>query len=358
MQFASIASGSDYMARARQGMPEYGRPASADWAYARLVADTVARGGRGVVVMTNGALANGSDARIRRYFLDHGLVEAVIALPAHILGKSDVSLVVLGHDAGPVRMVDASDLGHEGRRQSTLDEKAIACVIDRLSRDGDHSKLVDSCVLGDARYVLDPRRFLGEILDDAVPFSSIVVSIGRGAALSAADLDTLSAEPDTHVRYLMASNIMGGLVAEDLPCLKVDDLKLDRYRLVDGDLVISKLGLPFKVAVAEVPAGETVLAVGNVFVVRLDPAKADPYFVAAYLSGHVGQNLLSRVSSGTNVPMLPISALRTLPVPDRPMDEQRGLGKRYRKAVEDARDLRATAERALEDALSLFDGKE
>jgi hypothetical protein len=40
------------------------------------------------------------------------------------------------------------------------------------------------------------------------------------------------------------------------------------------------------------------------------------------------------------------------------MDEQRGLGERYRKAVEDARDLRATAERALEDALSLFDGKE
>ena len=84
--------------------------------------------GKAVAVMPCGSLFKETDAEIRRYFVERGLVEAVVTLPDKLFSLAGITtaIIILSHGNDSVRFVDASDIFLKGRRNNTLRETDIS----------------------------------------------------------------------------------------------------------------------------------------------------------------------------------------------------------------------------------------
>ena len=114
--------------------------------------------------------------------------------------------------------------------------------------------------------------------------------------MRANELDELTIEGESRISYLRLSDIEDGSIGSDLPRLRQLDSSTERQWLKTGDLIISKNGAPFKVAVvADIAENQIILANGNLYIIRLDTDRVDPYFVAAYLANEDGKAALERM---------------------------------------------------------------
>lgn len=352
---------SEYLDKVLNYMAEYGRPVSADWARNRLLVDSVKQDGIAIGIMTNGSASNEADARVRKHFIENGWIPAAISLPAGLFAPSTniaTTLLVLGHGGSKgVMLVDATDLGTKERRGTLLSEADVREIIARLSGDSDKSILVSVSELADRDYTLSANRFLQKEIDlvNPVAMEGLVFSVTRGASIRARGLDELACIEDTGIHYLNLANISDGLIDDELPSLKELDPKLEKYCLETGDLVLSKNGAPYKVAVAEVPEGRKILASGNLYVIKLDTEKVDPYYVAAFLNSSIGKELLARESKGSFIPNLSLSALRAMKIPVESEEKQSHVAMAYRAKLDEITVLKLKLSRARQKLMGLFE---
>lgn len=345
-----LAGEGKYYEIARAGKEGFGRPASADWLFALAAYDSLAEGGRALAVMTSGAMFNGGDKQARRYFVDNGMIQAVITLPGGLFQGIGIqtTALVLGKNDGPIRMVDATDLSVPGRRWDSMGEDEIVEILRLLEEDSDDSRSIGYDELEQREFSLAPARYLGRAVELVNPtaISKIALSIERGAGYRASELDEMATQEDTDCSYLRLSNISDGIIGDDLAHLSDLDPKTEKQWLRTGDLVISKNGAPFKVAVADIPEGKKVLVNGNLYIIRLDPEKADPYYVAAFLASDDGKEVMSREVVGTSIPNLPQANLKRMQIALPPLDEQRRIGELYRARLDEIEMLRIKLEKA------------
>jgi len=334
---------------------------SADWFFAARAAAVAAPGGRAIALLPEGALFGRSGAACRRYLLGAGRIECVVALPHRLFPTTDIrsALVVFGHGDESVRFVDATELFVPGRRQNAISPDQIE-EIARLVFSGEDlsprakSVGVREILAGDCD--LRPARVLSpvETPADSVPFRVALFSLRRGGALESAELDALASREETQFLYLAPGDIQDGVLSDRLPFLK----EIPRHAVgscaQDGDLLLSRLGPPFKVAVAEVPVGKVLLPGGNLFVARPDPSKADPWYLKAFFDSPAGAGLLARCSPGKSVTSLPRRSLEDLPVPLPSIDEQRVVAARAKRAHAETKAARAQLATALDRLRGAF----
>lgn len=336
-----------------------GRPQSADWLFAGKLCSSLKPGGRAVAIMSNGATFNHADMRARRAFVKEGRIEAVVALPGNILYSTGIpsTLVVFGEDHESIRMVDASDLSIAGRRWDAIGPDEAAEIIGRLREDGPMSRLVSVDEIAQRDYVLAPHRYLMREIAIENPHSlgSLSIAVERGAGLRAADLDKIETREDTGISYLPVSEVGVGRVGTDLPHIEELDPRHTKACLKTGDLVLTKIGSAFRAAVVEIPDGQTVVATGNLYVVRLDTKRVDPYFVAAFLASDDGRELILRRMTGTTTPTLSLKDLREVEIPLPPMEVQRAVAERYQAALDELEIMQLKVERARAAIVGAYD---
>lgn len=360
MRTKHLEGRSEYLGKVLRGMSEYGRPISADWVFNRLLVDSITEDGLAVGIMTNGSAFNGADTRVRKYFIENGWIRAAVSLPAGVFApwtNIATTLVVLSHGhAGEIRLVDATDLGAKERRGVTLTEEDVQVIVERLGVDSEKSALVSIEELAGREYTLSANRFLQkEIkLTNPVAFGDLIVNVTRGASLRAKELDELTCNEDTGIHYLNLGNITDGSIDEGLPCLKELDPKLEGCCLKTGDLLLSKNGAPYKIAVAEVPEGRKILANGNLYIIKLNAEKVDPYYVAAFLNSPDGRETLARASRGSVIPNLPLSELRAIRLPLETAETQARVAAAYRAKLDEIGVLKLRLARAREGLVDLF----
>lgn len=361
MKTKSLKGKSKYLDRVLKGMSEYGRPASADWVFNRLLVDSIRKDGIAIGIMTNGSAFNGADTRVRKYFLENGWVRAAVSLPAGVFSpwtNIGTTLMVLGHnDTGNIRLVDATDLGTKERRGVTLSESDIQLILSRLNKSSDTSALVSIAELAQREYTLSASRVLQKEIKlvNPIAMGDLIVEVTRGAGLRAKDLDELTCAEDTGIRYLNLSNITDGSIDDDLPHLKELDPKYSKYCLETGDLLLSKNGAPYKIAVAEVPEGQKILANGNLYIIKLDTERIDPYYLTAFFNSPNGKELLARASKGSVIPNLPLSELRAMKVPLEDAEIQRRIAAAYQAKLDEIGILKLRLSRARQELVDLFD---
>ena len=339
MRIAAMKGNGEYYEAMKTGSQGFGRPASADWMFNKVAFDSLKNDGTAVAVMTNGAAFNGGDRQARKYFVDNGMIKAVIALPSNLFASTAIptTLIILGKNDGEIRMVDATDLAVPGRRRNTLGTEEINEVLDRLVRDGASSTLVSKEDIASKDYNLYPTRYLGRDLnlENPTKLGDLAVSIERGARIPAQELDELTIDSDSRITYLRLSDISDGRISDDRPRLRQIDCVTERYWLKTGDLIVSKNGAPFKIAVAEIAENDIVLANGNLYIIRLNTDIIDPYFTAAFLSSDDGKEALERYVVGTAIPNLPLKNLKELQIPVPPMEKQQEIASAYRASLDE-----------------------
>lgn len=338
--------------------PELSKGTSADWIFNYRLCEMLVPNGIGVAVMSLGGLWNTLDKPIRETFVKNGKVKAVIKLPAKLFPNTSipVAMIVFGYNEGRIRFIDASNEYVEGRRQNSLNAKNIATIIDALNTDSSISKLVSIEEIAENQFSFDPTRYneVVEEIVDGVAFETIIKSITRGAPLAARDLDDIASVLPTDYQYMMLANIKNGIIDKELPYLKEIPPRFEKYCIHKGNLLLSKNGYPFKVAVAEPPEDKTVLANGNLYVIELDTEKVDPYYVKAFLESDQGIVQLKRITVGATIPNIGVNQLNTIQIPLLPIEEQQKMALRYQAVLDEIELLRRKIERAENSLKTIF----
>lgn len=137
--------------------------------------------------------------------------------------------------------------------------------------------------------------------------------------------------------------------------MKSVDPSTERQWLRSGDLILSKNGVPFKVTVADIPNGRTILASGNLYIIRIDTERVDPYFVAAFLASEDGKRSLECMSVGTTIPNLSLRNLKSVQMPVPDMETQRRIATRYRASLDQVAILKIRLDAARDAASASYD---
>ena len=303
MRIKELGLGNQYLEQLEKRIPSVSKATSSDWLFNSLMVDMLSEDGKAVGIMTNGSTWNQSDSAIRSYFIENGLIECVIALPARLFAGTAIatSMIVFSRNNKGVRLVDASELFVEGRRVNELSYENISLIINAAKNDSDISMYVSAEQLRDNDYVLSMNRYIVHYVADGMAFGDVIKRITRGAQLNAKALDEITTTVPTDMQYLMLANIKNGLIDKELPYLKSIDKKNDKYCLSNHSLILSKNGYPYKIAVAEVKEGQRILGNGNLYIIELDEEKADPYYLAAFFGSEQGTAALRSITVGATI---------------------------------------------------------
>lgn len=318
---------------------------AADWVCGLLALDNITADGKVVAFFSEGCMFTNQDREVRKYLVHNGLVEAVIALPAKMYSYTSIKpvMVVLSRGNKEVKMVDASDMFTPGRRQNEFSEENIEAIIDAYNHPGEKSVCVTVDDLSKSDYTLLPTRFL------AVPEAAIkngkpleeLVQFGRSVAITASALDKLSVdENDASTNYyLRLSEVHDGMVDNRLPKISCIDKKYEKYLLEDNDIILSRNGSPFKVALFNEQAGTKVLPVGNLLILRADTSKINPIYLKAYLESEQGIAGLSALLTGVAMQVISLERLKKMLVPVPDMEEQNEIAEKYLSVVDELKIL-------------------
>ena len=289
---------------------------------------------------------------MRRSLIEDGMVEAVISLPERLFVNTAIptTMMIFSYGHTSVRMVDATKIFSPGRRQNILSDQDIDRIAQACSSDTEISRQVSYDEIWNNDCVLNPVRYLSEELsfENGVKLGDILSSSAlRGAQLSAEKLDTLISRAETDYQYLMLSNIHDGMIDEDLPYLREIDRPLEKYCLQDDDIILSKNGFPFKVALAHPRKGKMILANGNLFILRVNRSRVNPVYLKAFLESETGTDLLKRISVGSSIPNISQKSLESIMIPLPSLEEQDEIAERYRNKQDEIRILKSRLSKAI-----------
>lgn len=359
LRLKEFHSAVDYLERINSENQKIRNVTSSDWLFNLLLINCLSDKGKAVGIMTNGSTWNSIDKNVRQYFISKGYIEAVIMLPAKLFDYTVIgtTMIVLSKGNKSIRMVDASDICEIGRRQNLLSDKNIDDIYRLLSEDGERSIRVENEKFKEIEYVLNPMRFLEKKIEikNGVEFGTIIKRITRGAQIKADDLDEMISDTPTNNQYLMLTNIQNGMISEELPYLKELDERLNRYLIKDKNLLLSKNGAPFKVAVADVEENQKLLGNGNLFIIELDLKKANPYFIKAFFESETGALSLKSISVGSTIPNISTESLRKLTVPLPPIEEQNEFEKKYLAKIDEIKILQTRLKKAMSSLKNMFE---
>jgi len=360
MSLRQLGAGQQYLQQIANEVPTIRKATSSDWVFNCLIMDLLNIGGKAVAIMTNGSTWNTIDADTRKYFVDRGFVECVIALPAKLFSSTNIptTMIVFSHGNSSVRMVDATDLCVKGRRQNIITDEFVAKIHEMCHTESSISRMVAADEIAANDYVLNPGRYFikEEMVDNGVPFESVIKSISRGAHCSAEQLDAMDSKEPTNMQFLKTSDIQDGLIAGPLQYLSYIESNFEKYCIRDRNFIIAKIGAPnYKVAVASVEDGHKLLANANLYVIELDEQKVDPYYLKAYLESAEGQARFKNVAAGTVVLSIGVKDLKAMMIPMPPLEEQKRIATRYKEAMDEVLQLKVQLQEATERMNRVFE---
>ncbi len=333
----------------QKSMPELVKATSSDWAFNYSLCEMLAPNGTAVAVTSLGGLWNTIDKPIRELFIKKRLIKAIIKLPARLFSTTSipVAMIVFGESNGAIRMIDASKEYKEGRRQNILHGDNILNILYAMEYDVDYAKTVSFEEIASNQFNFDPTRYIEDLveIENGVEFGSIINHITRGAPASAKDLDEMTSAVPTDFQYVTLANIRNGVIDKDLPYLKGIPDRFGKYCINSGDILLSKNGYPFKVAVVESTNEKYIVANGNLYIIQLDTKKVNPYYVKAFLESEKGIAQLKRISVGSTIPNIGVSQLNTIKIPMIPREEQDEIANRCLAIMDEIEFMRRKIER-------------
>ena len=295
---------------------------------------------------------------------EDGLVEMVIALPSRIYDGMGVatSMIVFSHGNTRTMMVDATEACEKGRRMNVITDDYISRILEACEHESSISRFVDYMEIEQNDYNLSPGVYLDpqeEEIENGVELGSLV-TITRGAQVQASVLDEMASATETDTQYLMLANVQNGIIDDELPFLTEIDGKLEKYLLKNNDLILSKNGAPFKIAVAEIEKGRKILANGNMYIITVTDSRIDPYYLKAYLESEKGSAALKKITVGTTIPSLGVEQLKKLIIPLPPQEEQyriKNIADEYRACISELKLLQRKTAKVLDRMAHIYDSE-
>jgi type I restriction enzyme M protein len=176
----------DWFAEKDYDADEYGRfpkgagfpgKSSADWGWVQHMHASLNKTGRAAVVLDTGAASRGSgnagtnkEKNVRRWFVEHDLIESVLYLPENLFYNTSAPgiVVFLNKDKSEERrnkvlLVNASQIYEKGDPKNFIPETGVERIADTLigwKEEDKLSRIVDHAELKKNDYNISPSRYI------------------------------------------------------------------------------------------------------------------------------------------------------------------------------------------------------
>lgn len=296
------------------------RLSSAEWLFAARAATLLKDGGRAIAVMPMNILNGGLSKVYREHLIRNQMIEAVISIPAKYFMNGTgiaLALVVLSDGKKEIKFVNGEEYLKDVAESVSIDVQSLLKDYHNLNDfESVTTRPLDKICEND--FILTPDFYLGEDFEynNSRPFGELVGEIRRGAKLSIAEWKKYETTADTPVKKVAFKNFSEGLIDDALPCLMEIPEGASDAVLEDGDLIISRMGMPFKIAVVQASEGETLVADENVWICRMHGDKKQSYFLRAFLESQKGAKWMSRLSTGASLRTISAKNIGKIPVPE------------------------------------------
>lgn len=331
---------------------------TSDWYFVLRALASLNDKGRCAVLITSGATFSLSDIPVRKYLVERNLVEAVVALPAGMMTGIGVQMTIVllnkaKRDASII-MVDASTCGHRSKRITVLSNDEICEILSILNREASDvcqipHAVADMSEIEQEDFILMPRRYAGcerVNIPDGKPFGVLMSAISSGESLTPAEREEIKSSEPTKFGYITQAVIKDGVIDKSEIWISRTPQGRHPVRVSNGDLILTKVGRPLKCTVVDAKDDEHLFVGPNLYAIRLNTDLIDPYFVKAYLESPTGQALLSRISCGVGMPVIPMRDLKEITIPVPPMSKQKAVSNLYKARLAEVSYLRREIERA------------
>ncbi len=321
-------------------------------------------GGRAIFLINMKPLFGGGEIqKIRRYWVESGLLHTVISLPSKLLAHTGLKCAILifekmadSSDGSnkTIKFVKSDDCFFEERKgKRVLSSQNINEITKRVIRvdDGSVAKNVDSAIIKENDYSLVPDQYMDQdVAGVNLSLSKIwkplgeIAEILRGGSFS--NLED-GGEPVIQGRDIRVEK----LNINELDCKQLADFRKPIRRTQAYDILLQRIG--DKPAAYFVTTEEGIAVSDTVFILRfndLEPKIID--FICQFINSEEGSKRISDSSSYSVVQTQSIKSIKEIkvPVPDRKIV---ALVKEMNE-IESA--LRAEYEEASQLRVSLFGG--
>ncbi len=337
---------------------------SSDWLFNAAIVRSLKENGKAVAIMTNGAAFNKPDVYMRQFLAENGYIEAVINLPAKLFTEFGIptTMIVFSYNNSKIKLINAQDMySKEDRRVNMLSDDDIEAIINCISNGGENTIELTPAELSEHDYTLMATRYLEKpVVENGVPFESVIKSITRGSQVKADLLESYKSVLPTKYRFISLSNIINGSIDIEDGKQYISELPkaLEKFVAPNNSLVLSKMASPtFRSAVVNTANDQSVVATGNLYIIELDESKVNPYFIQAFFDSELGEETLNYASGGSTVKTISAEAVKSILIPLPPLEEQNAIAVKYQAALDEYGILQRKMQRLIERKRTLLNNE-
>ena len=332
-----------------------------EWKINKLLLAKIKEGTKVVSIVRESSLSIRRNQNILKEFIEEGLIETVISLPAGIFQTLaiQVTLVVFSKGNKKIRFIDATDSYTVEKKNNTISNENVEEILELLSKDSKKtiSKSIQEIIEND--YNLNVNKNIQENyqLKEGVQLKTVIKNIIRGTQSKLSELEELKSDEPTSFLYLTLTNINDGIIEFDNneQYLKMIPEKLEKFCIKNNSFLIAKIGTPpYKFAVAQINNEIKLLANGNLFIIELDESKINPWYLAAFFGSDQGIEYLKYRYKGNVIPHLSISDLETIVIPLPELKEQNEIAQEYIETIEEIKKLKEELENKKTNLRKIF----
>ena len=291
------------------------------------------KNGKLIAVAPRGTSFRTSGTNVRKYLFENHLVEGIISLPGGLLASTfvPVDLWILSRmDNTEIRFLDANEMKIAGAspRDIKLD---IPQIMQTYS--SEEVFTADGAALESHNYSFSSSVYTAAKGLDSIPnptHINEVCEIRKGSQYTISKFKNQISETPTDYQVLTSANIQDDTVYYDsLPYIKGDE-KLLKFRLEEGDLVVTTKSTVVKTYVAHDLPDRNIIVTGGMIIVRPDKSKMNATYLKMFLDSEVGKSELASIAQGAVIVSISLTAFENdLIVPCPSIEKQNELANNY-----------------------------
>lgn len=296
--------------------------------------ENIKENGKLVTIFTTGAAFRASGMLARKYLVENNYVEGIISLPARTLGFTaiPIDLWILKKDqkkSNAIKMLDASNnISDKGSKIAV--ELDVSTIIEKYNN---NAKCVSIEDIKKNEYSLSINIYEAEKLTDSIlnPVSiADVCEIKKGSQYTISKFKDQISNTPTDYQLLTSINIQDGIVDYDSLPYVYPDSKLLKFKLEEGDIVVTTKSTVVKTFVANDLPDRNIIVTGGMIILKPDTSKVNPTYVKMFLDSSIGKSEFKSIIKGNTIGFVPFKEFKERMIISCPsLEKQNKLSEQY-----------------------------
>lgn len=296
--------------------------------------ENIKENGKLVTVFTTGAAFRSSGMLARKYLVENNYVEGIISLPARTLGFTaiPIDLWILKKDqkkSNVIKMLDASNnILDKGSKIAV--ELDVSTIIEEYNN---NAKCVSIEDIKKNEYSLYINIYEVEKLTDSIlnPVNiEDVCKIEKGSQYTISKFKDQISNTPTDYQLLTSINIQDGIVDYDSLPYVYPDPKLLKFKLEEGDIVVTTKSTVVKTFVANDLPDRNIIVTGGMIILKPDTSKVNPTYVKMFLDSSIGKSEFKSIIKGNTIGFVPFKEFKERMIISCPsLEKQNKLSEQY-----------------------------